>query len=192
MNPPGSYDDPVLDIDLNQLDVIEATLTPMPVPSKELADSDFDDLFGPTFDTVILQHLDLIDAAIREKLDKKPTTPRSPPSPFINDTPTLTDSQATLCCDDAFPGSSSEKLLLSPASPSKLIGKRKATNLGDEEGTMGTQRRPSKRGRGQTTHSRSRIRPPPHALRHTETIRGAGVEDPVSDDPIDFLPSSSQ
>ena len=133
MNSPNSYNDLVLDIEvLNELSVIEATLmASMPdlVPTNT-NDPDFDFLFGPTFNTLILQHLDEIDAAIEETYRQKAAMPQSP---HLKNTPMLTNSQETLCID-ASPGSSSASLILE--SPSKLIGKRKATDLEDEEDTM--------------------------------------------------------
>ena len=165
MNSPDSYDDLVLDVEvLNELSVIEVTLmASMPdlVPTNT-DDPDFDFLFGPTFDTLILQHLDEIDAAIEEIYRQKAAVPQSP---HFNNTPMLTDSQETLC-DDTSPGNSSASLILE--SPSQSIGKRKATDLEDEEdATQG----PSKRGKGD--------------------VRGHDIaEEPVFNGPIDVRSSS--
>lgn len=216
MNSPDSYNDLVLDnAVLNELAVLKANLMAsmsgmVDPPSRECADPDSDDLFNPTFN-VVLQHLDELDAATAEHYRRKVThTSRLPSSrnhpPLTPSTPT--DSQATLCSDGIFPGSSSSpaKLLLLGSSSSgtkwcsidrkldqstsnceQRIGKRKARNLGDEEGTRGTQKGSSKCGRSQTTHSHSCCNRP--LLQHTKVMPGVEIEDPVSNDPIDFLQS---
>jgi hypothetical protein len=205
MNSPDSYDDLVPDpAVLNELDVIEAKLkasTSGPAPSMDQIPM-----------TICLTGT--LDAA---KAEDYRCGCKSPSTHTLTDTPT--DSQATLCGDDVFRGDSSSppKLLLSPGSsplgsPSaaqrrsidrktetdqsisnskKTIGKRKARDLGDEEGTMGTQQGPSKRGRGRTPHSRfrNRPRPPPRVLPKAKPKAMRGAVPDSDDDPIDFLRS---
>ena len=110
-----------------------------PVPSK--ADT------LPLHDTPVPSKADtppLHDTPVPSKADTFPlhdtTVPSKPETPPFHDVPLLTDSQATLRGDDASPRTS--KFLLSPESPSerlgkrKGLGKRKATDLGDD-GMMG-------------------------------------------------------